>query len=75
MVIGTLTAAGPNLRAAHTEPYVGVILRLAYLAPDVMEAILNGRQPIELTLARIHKIDMPLDWPGQRSALGFETRA
>jgi len=58
-----------------TEPYVCQILRLAYLAPDIMEAILNGYQPIELTLARIHKIDIPLDWPGQRSALGFESRA
>ncbi|HUN70041.1 MAG TPA: hypothetical protein VMU46_14675, partial [Burkholderiales bacterium] len=54
-----------------TEPYVAVMLRLAYLAPDIIEAFLNGTQPVDLTLARIHKTKIPLDWPGQRLALGF----
>ena len=47
------------------------ILRLAYLAPDIIEAILAGRQPGELTLARLLKIDLPLDWHAQREALRF----
>ena len=54
-----------------TVRYVTRILRLAYLAPDVIEAILAGRQPGELTLARLLKLDLPLDWPAQREALGF----
>jgi hypothetical protein len=33
------------------ETYVGRVLRLTLLAPDVVEAILNGRQPAQVTLA------------------------
>jgi hypothetical protein len=33
------------------ESYVGRVLRLTVLAPDIVEAILNGRQPAEVTLA------------------------
>ncbi|MCX7313482.1 MAG: hypothetical protein WCG92_09850 [Hyphomicrobiales bacterium] len=32
------------------ETYVGRVLRLTLLAPDIVEAILNGRQPSELQL-------------------------
>jgi hypothetical protein len=54
-----------------TVRYVTRILRLAYLPPDVIEAILAGRQPCDLTLARLLKIDIPLDWQAERQALGF----
>ena len=33
------------------ESYVGRVLRLTLLAPDIVEAILGGRQPAEMTLA------------------------
>jgi len=33
------------------ESYVGRVLRLTLLAPDIVEAILGGRQPAEVTLA------------------------
>jgi hypothetical protein len=33
------------------ETYVGRVLRLTLLAPDIVEAILNGRQPAEMALA------------------------
>lgn len=33
------------------ETYVGRVLRLTLLAPDVVETILGGRQPAEVTLA------------------------
>ena len=33
------------------ETYVGRVLRLTLLAPDIVAAILNGRQPAETTLA------------------------
>ncbi|HEY4135535.1 MAG TPA: recombinase family protein [Alphaproteobacteria bacterium] len=49
------------------------ILPLAFLAPDIVEAILNGRQPPELTAARLKRMpDLPLDWQQQRRYLGFE---
>jgi hypothetical protein len=33
--------------------YVGRVLRLTLLAPDIVEAILDGRQPADLTLAAL----------------------
>jgi site-specific DNA recombinase len=54
-----------------TTRYVTRILKLAYLAPDIIEAILAGRQPCDLSLARLLKTDLPLDWQAQRQALGF----
>jgi hypothetical protein len=33
------------------ESYVGRVLRLTLLAPDIVEAVLNGRQPAQVTLA------------------------
>jgi len=52
--------------------YFTRVLRLAYLAPDIVEAIVAGRQPSELTANRLVRIhDVPIDWPGQREHLGF----
>ena len=49
------------------------LIRLSYLAPDIVRALLEGRQPIELTptqLLRLSK-DLPHDWSEQRHVLGF----
>jgi hypothetical protein len=40
------------------------------LAPDIIEAILNGKQPQQLTLLEIFK-SMPADWNEQRVQYGF----
>ncbi len=48
--------------------YLGSVLRLTLLAPDIVEAILDGRQTTDLGLPRL--VDaVPADWPGQRQAL------
>jgi hypothetical protein len=46
---------------------------LSYLAPDIVRALLEGRQPIELTPTRLlrQSKDLPHDWSGQRHVLGF----
>jgi site-specific DNA recombinase len=44
-------------------------LRLAFLSPDVASAILEGRQPANLSLARIPKL-LPLPWAEHRRLLG-----
>ena len=54
----------------YTERQVGKILRLATLAPDIVEAILEGAQPPDLTLQAL-TMPLPFDWPGQRQVLGF----
>ena len=51
---------------------VGRTLQLAYLAPDIVEAILSGDQPVELTPRRLMRLGgLPLAWTDQRKALGF----
>jgi site-specific DNA recombinase len=53
--------------------YFSRVLRLAYLAPDITRAILDGRQPPGLTAARLTDDSyLPLAWPEQRQALGFD---
>src|SRR5690349_1347576 len=48
--------------------YAGIILRLTLLAPDIVELILDGRQPSGMELADLLK-PFPLEWEGQRAAL------
>ena len=50
------------------ESYVGRVLRLTLLAPDIVEAILGGRQPTELQLEDLLR-RFPVEWEAQRSAL------
>ncbi len=48
------------------------LARLSYLAPDIVGAIIDGRQPPELNGRRLLRIaDIPLDWGAQRQMLGF----
>jgi hypothetical protein len=50
--------------------YVGSILRLTLLAPDIVEAILNGGQPRHTRAARlVEAIPDRIGWPARRSAL------
>ena len=52
--------------------YYSQVLRLAYLAPDITAAILDGRQPAGLTATMlIEHPKLPLSWHEQRTALGF----
>ena len=48
------------------------LLRLSYLAPDIVEAILERSQPSELTLATLKTVtNIPHCWQTQRAMLGF----
>jgi hypothetical protein len=50
--------------------YISRILRLTFLAPDIVTAILNGRQPRTLQLADMLE-DVPVEWQRQREGLFF----
>lgn len=53
---------------------VSRVLPLAWLAPDIAAAILEGRQPVALSAKKLRDLpDLPLDWPEQRRVLGFPT--
>jgi len=53
------------------QRYVRKLLQLAYLAPDIVEAIMDGRQPETLQLNQLTDGQLPLDWVSQRAILGF----
>ena len=50
--------------------YLARILRLTLLAPDIVEAVLDGRQPKGLLLADLMKT-FPVEWDKQRTLFGF----
>ena len=56
-------------RDGITRRYVRRLVDLAFLSPELVEAILHGRQPVELTATRLTELDLPLDWTDQRSLL------
>jgi DNA invertase Pin-like site-specific DNA recombinase len=52
------------------QRYAGRILQFAFLAPDIVEAILEGRQPADLTVQKL-LCGFPFGWAEQRKRLGF----
>ena len=59
-------------REGIVPSYATRIYRLSFLAPDIVEAMLEGRQPPALTLRKLlDDTRLPLDWSQQRRALGF----
>lgn len=47
------------------------LVRLNYLAPDIVTAILDGTQPETLTYEQLFTAELPFDWTIQRRLLGF----
>jgi len=58
-------------RQGVSQRYVSRLLPLAFLAPDIVERILQGHQPAHLSAARLtNELDLPLGWAEQRELLG-----
>ncbi len=52
--------------------YVGRLIRLAFLAPDIVESIVEGRQPTSLTVEALTRhIEIPLEWRSQKTVLNI----
>ncbi len=68
---GSITELAKALNVDRS--YVGRILRLSLLAPDIVEAITSGNEPSGLSLERLVK-GMPVMWEEQRRAFGFAGR-
>ena len=59
-------------REGVCRSYFTRLLRLSYLAPDITQAILDGRQPPDLTAEKLLEHSrLPLAWHEQRIVLGF----
>ena len=50
--------------------YLGSLLRLTLLAPDIVEAILDGQQPRDLGV-HVLRQGFPVEWGEQRVALNL----
>ncbi len=58
-------------REQISPSYVGRIIRLTFLAPDIVEAILNGTQPRLLDTKSLLR-PFPAEWNAQKPHFGFD---
>lgn len=71
---GEVENATELARRFRLEPgWVAEVLRMTRLAPDIVQAIVDGRQPRHLNLhaLRGRQAEVPLDWQAQRVLFGF----
>jgi site-specific DNA recombinase len=57
-------------REGVTDRYVARLIRLAFLAPTIVEAIAERGTLADLRLTP--HVDLPLDWTMQKRSVGFE---
>jgi hypothetical protein len=70
---GHATIASLARQIGVDDGEISRILPLSFLAPEIVEAIIEGRQPAELTVGKLIRLEpLPLTWADQRHALGFE---
>lgn len=67
-----LTIAEVAEREGIAVFYISRMMQLTLLAPDIVEAILDGRQGPEVTLACLSE-PLPVEWEKQRSRLAQQT--
>jgi DNA invertase Pin-like site-specific DNA recombinase len=56
-------------REGISRRYIRRLVGLAFLSPELVEAILQGRQPVAVTTTRLTEVDLPLDWTEQYKLL------
>ncbi len=68
--VASIRALARELDLDHR--HVTRALPLAFLAPNIIRAILDGRQPVHMTARKLERMDaLPIRWDDQRAALGF----
>ncbi|KRB82300.1 hypothetical protein ASE00_09455 [Sphingomonas sp. Root710] len=56
----------------HARNHLARIARFAFLAPEIITAILEGSQPTGLSVRKLMRSsDLPMDWKQQKLMLGF----
>ncbi len=55
----------------RSEPYIRTRIPLAFLAPRLQAAILDGRQPVDLSVAQLLRDGIPMDWDDQARLFGI----
>lgn len=58
-------------REGLSREYIGKVMRMTYLAPDIVTAIVDGAYPKTLSLKKILESEIPILWTQQRIKYGF----
>ena len=58
-------------RLSKCRGHLADMMRISYLAPDIVAAIVEGRQPVSLNRKTLMAKQFSLDWSEQRRQLGF----
>ena len=70
---GTHASIEDMAKSENISPsFVSRILRLAYLSPTVIEAILDGKYPAQLTMKDLME-PFPMEWDAQARHFGIES--
>ena len=69
-----VTRSGSDIaRAEGFHPSVtNELMRLSLLAPDILEMLMNGRQPRRMNLIWFQRNPLPLDWQAQQQRLAMK---
>jgi hypothetical protein len=71
-----LTAQGKTMlelaeKAGVGRPYFCRVVRLGFLAPQLVQSILRGRHPLELSAKQLSlQVTLPNEWKDQMARLG-----
>lgn len=58
--------------ANYSRRYLGQLVRISWLAPDIIASFMDGTQPVDLTGRKLTRATaIPLDWASQRKMFGF----
>ena len=68
MLVATVSELAQKVK--QERAFLFRALSLVNLAPDIIEAILNGKEPASLTLSKLRK-GFPEDWNEQRKMFGI----
>jgi len=71
LMTGSVSTDSLAAREGRSERAIRMTLSLAFLAPDIVRAAVDGTLPRGLGVSRL--VDLPVDWVDQRKALGIAT--
>jgi len=74
MILASPDQSIATIAASHgrCRTRLGKLAANGCLAPDIVTAIVEGRQPASLTARTLQDIDLPIAWADQRALLGFD---
>ena len=52
-------------KTGYSEPYIRTRIPLAFLAPRLQAAILDGKQPADMSIAQLLRDGIPVGWTEQ----------